>query len=223
MEELRPNYFLVRENRARHILKGEGKLDEKTFTLTTWRRDGLLARLRDNGFTVYTLEDRVDALPGLPPPLPIGPEVTRPVNNIERISYFDMLALTWVPVDAVAVEGQKQVTLRAGWLIRRRKGRGEASFYKVFAERTGGAGLTATDETTALMLGYAQARRKRPPLVVQPHGEGWLLPDLELPPPHRSLMERLAERRDGGWYVDNRVADLAGEVYAKLGLELVER
>jgi hypothetical protein len=66
IEEIAPGRFIVRDARANSMLKGEGQLEGQRFTLTSQRRAGLLARLRERGFRVHSLEDRIAALPRPP-------------------------------------------------------------------------------------------------------------------------------------------------------------
>jgi hypothetical protein len=64
LEEIAPNRFLVHTPRINALIKGEGKIAGRMFELTGWRRDGLIARLRERGFSVRTLGDQLDKLPG---------------------------------------------------------------------------------------------------------------------------------------------------------------
>lgn len=222
LEELRPQRFLIRNMQVRPLLKNEGTISGAMFELTSWRRDGLLARLRTSGFTVRTLEDQIQALPHMPPAEPVGGASRRPVQRIERYSHFDASALAWVPDEPHAESGQCEVRLHAGWVIRRRYGRGAATYHRVFRERHGGAGLVPLTETEALLAGYAQATQVRQPaLTVRHQGEHYYLPALELPPPHREVLDRLGQQVEDGWQVAERAWPLARQVYERLGLKLV--
>lgn len=194
----------------------------KQFELTSWRRDGLMARLRERGFNIRTLADQIAVLPNLPRAERIGAEVTRPlVTPIERFSYFDPLALAWVQVDPHEHEGQRLVTLRDGWVVRRRKGRGAAAYYFAFAERTGGAGLRPTTEDKAMMMGYAQATGVRErDLTARRADKYYIIPILPLPAAYRKVLARMAEETDQGWRVHERGWPLVGELFAKLGILL---
>lgn len=221
VEELQPQRFLVRNLMARPLLKGEGDLEGHRFVLTSWRRDGLIARLRAAGFTVRTLEDQVRALPGLPNVNPIGGVAPRPVSGIERYSYFEPLALGWAPAELRDTNGRQEALLRDGWVIKRRQGRGAATYHRVVAERSGAAGLLPLTEAQALLAGYAQAaQHPRAPLVVIRQESFYLLPAIELPPAHRDLLRRLGELTEMGWQVDQRGWSLARAVYASLGLRV---
>lgn len=223
LEEVRPHIFWIHDPRVKPVLKGEGIINGQQFELTSWRREGLLARLRERGFNVRTLADQVEALPNPPRGVKVGGEVVRPLATaIERWSYFDPLALTWVPVEAHEQEGQRVVTLREGWATRRRKGRGAAEYYIIFGERSGGAGLRPIEEDRALLTGYALATglRERDLAARRVEKSYVLLPDLPLPGPYRTLMGRIGERTPEGWRVHERGLPLAQELFSRLGLLL---
>src|SRR5437867_3538347 len=121
LEEIGPNRFLVHNQRARRLLKGEGTMVGRLFELTTWRREGLLARLHERGFNVRTLADLASNLPTPPPPPPIGGMGWRPLTHaIEQISHFDLHNLRWRPLAAERRDGAPGLTLYAGGLLRPR-------------------------------------------------------------------------------------------------------
>jgi hypothetical protein len=47
-----------------------------------------------------------------------------------------------------------------------------------------------------------------------------VLPDVELPPPYRTLIEHMAQQTDGGLAVDRRDWPLLQEVFLRLGVRL---
>ena len=49
LEEVRPHIFQIHYPRVVSTLKGEGVINGQQFELTSWRREGLLARLRERG------------------------------------------------------------------------------------------------------------------------------------------------------------------------------
>jgi hypothetical protein len=153
IEEIAPGRFIVRDPRAKTILKGEGDLEGQFFTLRSWRREGLLARLRGRGFRVLTIEDRIRHLPPLPAPLPTGSPFWLPLPDDERWSVFDPQHLDWIPVPVEIRDGIAGCVIRQGQVIRRRRGRGVPR-YALVAE---GATLRTIDETEALLHGYARA------------------------------------------------------------------
>jgi hypothetical protein len=192
------------------------------FELTTWRHEGLLARLRERGFKVLTLADLVAGLPAPPALAPIGGPGWRPLSSaIEQLSHFDLRSLRWRPLEPVSRDGAPGVTIYDGWALRRRKGRGAASFYLAVRERSGGVGLRPLDETKAILVGYAQALALDDrPLLVDRRGDLILLPDIELPPPYRAVLRRIARESDARLLVDERGWPLAQEVFGKLGVRL---
>jgi hypothetical protein len=222
LEEIRPHHFLIHNPAVRPIIKSEGEISGNVFNLTSWRRDGMLARLGNAGYVVSTLEDQVAKLPNLSPPAPIGAEALRPLaNTIDRYSYFDPLALAWVPLEPRDEGGQKVVALRDGWVVRRRRGRGMASYHRAFVERGGGVGLRPLDELEALLAGYAQASASGGrELLVRREGKEYLLPDVALPRPFEEVLGRFAKQTPAGWRVAERGGPLAQELFAHLGLLL---
>lgn len=221
LEEIAPNRFLMHNVRTHAVLKGEGTITGRLFELTTWRRAGLLARLRARGFRLYTLGDRLDELPTPPSPPPILGLGWREVNGIEQISHFDLRRLRWHPLAVEDRDGVAGVTIYGGWVLRRRKGRGASSYYLAVVEHSGGIGLKPLDETTALLTGYAQAMAlDARPLLVEQRDDQYILPDAELPPPYRRLIEHMTRPTDAGLLVERRDWPLVQEVFARLGVRL---
>jgi hypothetical protein len=222
LEEIAPNRFLVHTPRINALIKGEGDIAGRLFELTSWRRDGLIARLRERGFEVRTLGDQLDKLPGPPPAPPIiAPGWRALASAIEQISHFDLRTLRWHPLTPEKRAGASGVTIYDGWVLRRRKGRSASSFFLAFRERGGGIGLRPLSETEALLAGYAQALEFDPrPLLVARRGDALLLPDVELPPPYRKLLESISKAGEEGPLVSARSWPLAQELFAKLGVRL---
>lgn len=215
IDEFAPGRFVVRDSRANTLLKREGDLEGRLFTLRSWRREGLLARLRKRGFRVRTLEDRIRALPSLPPPFPMGDASWHPLPHAERWSVFDPQRLDWVPLPEEMRDGVVGCVVRQGQVIRRRQGRGVPRYALVAA----GATLRTIDETEALLRGYAQAMT--PNLTAQRDGDRILLPAQPLPPPHRSLLRSLAVDTIGDRLVIAANAwPLVQAIYARLGVHL---
>ena len=222
LEEIAPGRFLVHDPQVSGLLKGEGILSGRLFELTTWRREGLLARLRERGFKVLSLDNLVAQLPGLSRPPPLGGPGWRPFSSaIEQISHFDLRNLRWRALTPETRAGALGVTIYDGWVLRRRKGRGAASFYLAARERGGGIGLQPLDETAAILTGYAQALALDDrPLLADRHGDRIVLPDVELPQPHRTLLKRVAIEEDERLLVDETGWPLAQAVFEKLGMQL---
>lgn len=222
LEEIGPGRFLIREPGVIAVLKGEGEISGRTFVLTSWRREGLLARLRQRSFRVRTLADRIAALPAPPRPPAIGQRGWRTLHNsIEQISYFDPRDLCWRPVADEERGGERGVFLRAGWVVRRRKGRGHATYCLALITRGERIEFKALDEEKALLLGYAQALALDDrPLVVEKRGKDLLLPDADLPPSYREVLQVFATKTNEGFVVDQRNWPLAQELFAHLGVRL---
>src|SRR5262249_53141040 len=190
LEEIAPNRFLVHTPRVNALIRSEGEIAGRLFELTSWRREGMLARLRERGFEVRTLADRLEKLPGPPDAPPIGGAGWRPLSSaIEQISHFDLRGLRWRRLVPETRDGQSGVTVYDGWVLRRRKGRAASSFYLAFKERGGGIGLRPLTETDAILSGYAQALAlDSRPLLVERRGDMLLLPNVEPPPPYREVL-----------------------------------
>lgn len=242
LEEIRPLVFLIHNPAVHPVIKGEGTIEGKKFELTTWRREGLFARLEYNGFAVLTLEMQIDLLPTLPPVDPVDlvdpvdpvdplappdapePAHTHPVSRGDRYSRFDPATLGWTALESTSPDSGAPPTLALlpGWIIRRRKGRGPASYYQMAGGR-----LMPLDETEALLRGYAQAAHTpQRPLLVTRQGESYLLPALELPAAYRALLKHIGQPANprtsagAGWQVDAAGLPLAQQVYARLGVAL---
>jgi hypothetical protein len=222
MDEIAPNHFLLHNSHVINVLKGEGHVKGRLFELTTWRREGLLARLRERGFTVRTIADRLEGLPQPPAPPAIGGAGWRPLTHaIEQISNFDLRRLRWHPLLPQTRDGVTGVEIYDGWPLRRRKGRGSASYFLAFKERGGGIGLRSLDETTAVLIGIAQSLEHDPrPLLVEPKGESLLLPDIELPPAYRDTLALFSRSGTEGALVDRQGWPLAQELFGRLGIGL---
>ena len=212
-EEARPGLFIVHNPAIGPSLRGEGTREGDRFTLTSWRGEGLVARLRARSFTVLTLADQAAALPGLPAIAPPGTWLDRPLAANERISYFAADPFGWIP----APEAEPGVvSLREGWVLRRRRSRGSFSYYQL---RGGDFVLHGEDE--ALRMGYAQATLAgASQITAVPADGGFLLPDLPLPAAHQRILGRIAEHTDQGWFVSSPGIPAATAILARLGLLL---
>ncbi len=215
LEEVRPSRFIIHNPAASSTLRGEGERDGDRFLLTSWRREGLLARLRAKSFVVLTLADQIAALPALPPTAPPGPPIVRPLAANERVSYFAARPLGWQPAPP-APDNPQAVSLCEGWAIRRRKGRGPGAYYRLLRGT-----LQPLAEADALRHGLAQvALTGAQPIIVTPTEGGYMLPDLPLPPEHRTLLGRFSERQPNGTFLAPADLPLAAALLARLGLSL---
>jgi hypothetical protein len=214
LEEIQPDAFLVHHPAIGPLLSGEGERNGDRFRLTSWRREGLIGRLRARTFVVHTLADQIAALPDLPPPPPIGAPVIRPEGKAERISCFSAALPGW----AQAPVGPHGILLHEGAVIRRRRGRGPASYALV---GSGGA-LQPLDEDVAVRLGYAQIAAQQPIVTLQPTDEGAFLPGLPLPEAHHILMGRLATVTRTGWHIAQASIPLVKLLFARIGVALAQ-
>jgi hypothetical protein len=213
-EEVRPGLFIVHNPALGPVLRGEGERDGDRFTLTSWRSDGLMARLRARSFVVQTLVDQAEALPRLPPATAPGEPVRHQLAANERVSYFAPRPLGWAPAPPA---GPAAVELRQGWLLRRRRSRGPFGYYQLV-----GASLAPRGEEAALLAGYAQAALLgADPLQAAPAPGGHLLPDLPLPLAHRNLLGRIASHSPAGWLVAEPGLPAASALLARLKIRLL--
>ena len=222
VEEIAPGQFLIRELRARPILKGDGELKGQLFILGTWRRDGLIARLRERELSVLTLQDQINGLPQPPYHYELGDQLWYPIATThDHVSRFDIQQLGWWPIEAIQRGAERGMVLYEAEPIRRRKGRGQSSFYKVRATRTG-SNLTPINETQALLWGYALAVSADPrPLLAERKEQAILLPEIELPPPYRRLLQRIIGQHKERLRTNKAAWPLVQALYAQLGLTLV--
>ncbi|EFO81424.1 hypothetical protein OSCT_0706 [Oscillochloris trichoides DG-6] len=207
-EELRPGLFMIHNPALSPVLRGEGEREGDRFRLTTWRGEGLIARLRARTFVVLTLLDQVAALPDLPTPPPLGAAFLRDLARNERISYFAPDPLGWVPVPNPTPSSAE---LREGWIVRRRRSRGPASYAHIQH-----GNFLACDEDRALRLGYAQVSPTT--LTVATTPQGILLPNLPLPQAHQHLLGRIAASTPQGWLVAPESLPLVTALLARLGV-----
>ncbi len=222
IEEIMPNRFLVNNAHAFGVLRGEGERQGKLFELTSWRREGLIARLVARGFTVRTLADQLDGLPALPEAQPIGDEGLKPLaTEHERYSYFDTTTTSWCSLEPFEHKGQRVVLLRDGWIVRRRKGRALPSFYVASLEPNGTIGLRPIDETSALLAGYAQASSTRPISLVARRAEGhYVLPDVAIPKPYQDFLRHIAKKTQREWHITEPNWPLVVALFERLGMQL---
>ena len=225
LDEIRPDRFVINNEKVRPLLRGEGERDGIFFHLQSSRREGWIARVRIAGFNVRTLQDRVDALPSIKRDVALGPEGLRPLSTArERIAGWDPDLLRWRDLPVVAANGRPAVRLLANEPIRRRRSRGGGDFFIAVAEQPERIGLRPVAEKDAIMHAYAiLASRGRPPVLrFVATSDGYFVPDGRalLPAPHRETLELLD--RDGAerWTFGHAQAPLAQQVFAKLGIEL---
>ena len=127
--------------RINALIKGEGDIEGRLFELTGWRRDGLLARLRERGFEVRTWAISWISRQGRRPPRRLLPGLAAARHRYRADQPLRLRGLRWHPLTPETRDGASGVTMYDGWVLRRRKGRSASSFYLAFRERGGGIGL----------------------------------------------------------------------------------
>ncbi|MDP9313536.1 MAG: hypothetical protein M3R24_22085 [Chloroflexota bacterium] len=225
LDEIRPDRFVIHNDKVRPLLRGEGVTAGKFFELGTWRRDGLLARIRERGFNVRTIADRIAALPHIQPVPPPGELGLRILSQAkERFAVFDPKTLHWQDVPVIEHNGKQAVQLRAGEALRRRKGRGSGDYYLATIAGDRQINLLPVNETGALLHAYAQIAHSGSPAVLRYtlRAETTHLPQNQalLPPPHGAVIALLARDKDEPWTVNQAAFPLLEAITAKLGLAL---
>ncbi len=224
LDEIRPDRFVIHNDKVRPLLKGEGVTAGKFFELVTWRRAGLLARIRERGFNVRSITDRIAALPGITPVPPLGAAGVRLLTAKERIASFDRASLHWQDLPVGEHNGKAAVRLRIGEPVRRRRSRGPGDYYIITPGAADQLNLRPVSETDALLQAYALIAQSAAPAVIRcvQHPDTYHVPQRQatLPPLHRELLQLLAIERAEPWTVAQSSAALAKAVYAKLGIAL---
>jgi len=191
-EELTPNIFVVHDIRVTPFLRGEGELMGNRFTLTSWRRDGLFARIRQRGLSVASLDDQIADLPRLPHAPSLGDSHWHPSTAHERWSMYDPAQRMLVPLERTPRNTQSGVMIPLGAVVRRRHGRGIPEWFGCHALNGYHLDLVPLDEDTALLYALAQAAPVAPALRWERIDTFAHLAVPHLPRPHMNLLGRLA-------------------------------
>lgn len=159
LEECAPNVFIVHDIRVRPFLQGEGERDGNRFVLTSWRRDGLFARLRERGLDVSTFASQIHDLPALPPvTVPdLPPRWYRLGHADERWSMYDPATRQIGACVPDTTQSQAGVWLTPGAVVRRRRGRGAGEWYAVTAQGADALQFRHLSDDDAILAGLAQA------------------------------------------------------------------
>lgn len=227
LEEMRPQHFIIHNPAVRQLIKTEGTINGNRFDLTSHRRDGMLARLREQGFHVLTIDSLINTLPDLAPADAPGAFCWYRGRSKDRYRFFHPTQLTWTAPETVhnsnaADPTEQRLLLRTGWIVLRRRSGAVTSYFQVGCDATGSATLTPLDETTALLHGFAQAAlTPPPPLKVACTNDQLQLPDIPLPQPHQAILARLGQHTKAtGWQVTATYWPFVQRLFAKLGLRL---
>lgn len=214
LEEIAPNRFLIHTPRIGGLIKSEGIINGRMFQLTSWRREGLIARLRQRLVTVSTLPDQITSLPVVNAAAAPGPLLPRTLPANERLSLFDGATFGWQPAHP---SGAPDVLLPAGAAVRRRRGRGPASFAEVAAEGQS-AILRPLSEEQALNRAYAHLAGAT--LPIRPTPDGPALAEIELPPRYRPVFKRITA--DGREPLNQAALPLLRLLFERLGVQVPE-
>lgn len=222
LDEIRPDRFVIHNDKVRPLLKGEGVTVGKFFELGTWRRDGLIARIRERTFNVRTIPDRIAGLAAIEPQ-PLGAEGVRVLSQAkERIATFDRAELRWHDLPPEPVDGRMVVRLRAGQALRRRKSRGKGDYYLATVSGQGEINLLPVGETQAVLHGYAELALAGPVVLrytVAAETIHIARHAIVLPPPHQAVLELLTLEAPP-WTLPTTSLPLATEIFARLGVTL---
>lgn len=224
LDEIRPDRFVIHNDKIKPWLRGEGVTAGKFFELGTWRRDGLLARLRERGFNIRTIGDRIAGLGAIDAVEPLGAEGLRLVSQAkERIATFDAAALRWRELPLEQIDGQTIVRLRANEALRRRKSRGKGDYYVATLASQSAINLRPVSETAALLHAYANLAQSTPVVLrYTTHDDTITLPrgTITLPAPHQAVLDLLTLDKAPPWSFPSDCLPLVREVFAKLGIQL---
>ncbi len=196
LEEYAPNHFMVHDIRVRPFIRGEGDVEGNRFVMTSWRRDGLMARLAERGLIMVTIESLTESLPALPVPASIADEARwHPLGHAsERWSYYDPRQRGIIACETVTHTDQQGIWLYPGCMVRRRRGRGQAEWYRSQTQGTHTIQFTPLDEDSAVLQGLAQATRyTQEPIAVRAGENEHVIVEIPLlPRAHQGVLARCA-------------------------------
>jgi hypothetical protein len=225
LDEFRLDKFIVNNEKLRPFLRGEGEREGKFFHLQTWRREGLIARIRLAGFNVRTLQDRIDALRAAPLDVTLGEERLRVLGSErEQIAAWDSERLRWRDLPPQTVDGVRGVLVRIGEALRRRRSRGGGEYFIATPEQKTRAGLRPVRERDAILHAYGVLAASGTPAVIRFRRDpgGYYVPSAQalLPEPHRDTLDRLATDGVPPWTFDREHSDMVEQVFEKLTVRL---
>jgi hypothetical protein len=225
LDEIRPDRFVIHNDKVRSLLRGEGVTSGKFFELGTWRREGLIARIRERGFNVRTIADRIGALPQIgdvAPPGEIGFRALSQSN--ERVATFGRATLRWHDQPTETNSGKPIVRLPGNVAVRRRRGRGVASYFITAPLPNGQINLLPITETEALIHAYAQIAKSDPPATLHfsSMDDAYIVPDRQavLPPAHAQTLDLISNQKPQRWTFPRPWAHMAEDVFGTLGILL---
>lgn len=225
LDEIRHDRFVIHNDKVRPLLRGEGVTVGKFFDLVTWRRDGLIARIRERGFNVRTIADRIALLPAIGPVPPLGASGVRTLAQAkERIATFDRDTLRWRDLPLEEHAGRSAVRIPSQAALRRRRGRGAGDYYIAVLSHDGNINLLPAGEADALLHAYAQIAQSDAPIVLPllAHEDTRTVAQRQivLPPPHLAALTLLTLDKAPPWTFPAAAAPRAAEIFRKLGITL---
>jgi hypothetical protein len=226
LEEYAPNHFMVHDIRVRPFIRGEGDVEGNRFVMTSWRRDGLMARLAERGLVMVTIESLTESLPALPAPFPIADEARwQPLGHpSERWSFYDPRQRAVVACETVSHADQQGVWLYPGCMVRRRRGRGLAEWYRSQVQGAHTLQYTPLDEDSAVLQGLSQAcAYTHDPIALRASATGAVVVEIPyLPRAHQAVLARCATTDRNGlvWQCHPDHLHLVAGVLARVNLFL---
>ncbi len=195
LEEVSVNTFLVADTAMIPILRGEGTVNGHSFTLTSARGLGLIARLRTRNYRVVTLKDKIDRLPEMPSVEAPGNLLQIETGARDQWFRFDGDTLTWQVVEAQAHGSRLFVAFEEHRIARRRRSRTGGDYFRIERLPNDAVQLAQLGEDNAVLLGYAHATYDADIEIdssVNDDGSYTLPIEFSLPPQYRELLEALA-------------------------------
>ncbi|WP_110518850.1 hypothetical protein [Herpetosiphon llansteffanensis] len=199
LEEVSVNTFLVADTAMIPILRGEGIVNGHSFTLTSARGLGLIARLRTRNYRVVTLKDKIDRLPEMPTVQAPGNLLQIETGARDQWFRFDGETLTWQAVEAQANGSRLFVAFEEHRVARRRRSRTGGDYFRIERLPNDSAQLATLSEDAGVLLGYAHATYDADIEIdssVNDDGSYSLPIEFSLPPQYRAMLELLATSHD---------------------------
>ena len=224
LDEIRFDFFVINNEKVKPLLRGEGDRDGRYFHLQTHRRDGWIARVRMAGFSVRTLQDRVNGLASITYDIESGAEGLFQLGTArERVAGWDTARLRWSELPVLHIEGERAVRLRVNEPLRRRRSRGAGDYFIAVPSSPGRIGLQPVSERHAIVQAYSLLASSGPvPLRARATPAGLLVSSDQalLPEPHREALNRLAQDDAEPWTFIEEHLGLAEQVFKNLGLSI---
>ncbi len=167
-----------------------------------------------------------ESLPALPAPFPIADEARwQPLGHpSERWSFYDPRQRAIVACETVSHADQQGVWLYPGCMVRRRRGRGLAEWYRSQVQGAHTLQYTPLDEDSALLQGLSQAcAYTHDPIALRASATGDVVVEIPyLPRAHQAVLARCATTDRNGlvWQCHPDHLHLVAGVLARVNLFL---